>query len=569
MNRTQFLKLLSALLALTIGLFGGVVHAAPAALPASGWYAVAWNRASNTLHWINAGGEQASIERPRLPEEAIDGSNARVTVSPNGRTLVITAVLTNGREGIGFYDLAVGQFIRTHTADAFETFLNPGRYAFTESSTHAVAALKNAQTGDWRLIVFEIASGNAVDQLTRTSPNTPANFITDPSWQPSIVQFNVDEGSGSTEVRFQIWDSASETMSLFPSFKWFPATNGIVPAQPVVADAFPYNPRAGFDIQPMTGQTVLAWFDDAQGQADIGSAANSIRVQQSSQQLPAAVFTQYGANTRQPVWLKNGEWIGYRLNNGVMQPHRVVMTADGQNALPLGPNIAALYHTPDGFLALDNAMWTLMHQTDLNLEGFSAVFGTTVYAPGTEFNVVYTTPAATAFTLASVAGGIDTVAGADDIAPQVTPVTIGGTGNFDTQPTNTQPARAPLATETPLPRAPLATPTNPPRAQNPIPQPEQVCLLAPEKKLALNDKAYVADLGGTLALRTNLSDAFPSHQLPARTVVDIIDGPTCLDGYRMWRVSTTLNGQAVTGWVSEGTQQSYFLRQGLPRAVNN
>mgnify|MGYP000988143400 CR=1 FL=1 len=68
---------------------------------------------------------------------------------------------------------------------------------------------------------------------------------------------------------------------------------------------------------------------------------------------------------------------------------------------------------------------------------------------------------------------------------------------------------------------------------------------------------------------TNLSDAFPSQQLPARTVVDVIDGPTCLDGYRMWRVSTTLNGQAVTGWVSEGTQQSYFLRQGLPRAVNN
>jgi hypothetical protein len=65
--------------------------------------------------------------------------------------------------------------------------------------------------------------------------------------------------------------------------------------------------------------------------------------------------------------------------------------------------------------------------------------------------------------------------------------------------------------------------------------------------------------GGTLAMRTNVTDEFPSNQVPGNLTTRVIDGPACHRGYRFWQIQVVLNGQLTTGWVSEGTQQRYFL----------
>ena len=75
---------------------------ADTALPESEWYAVTWVEASDTLHWVNANGEQASIPRPKLDGQ-ISQAATRLHMSPNGRYLAVISPLNNGREGIGFY----------------------------------------------------------------------------------------------------------------------------------------------------------------------------------------------------------------------------------------------------------------------------------------------------------------------------------------------------------------------------------------------------------------------------------------------------------------------------------
>src|SRR5689334_5188358 len=45
------------------------------------WYAVVYQPATNTLHWVNAAGEQVVLPRPTLPDEA---QYRDLRISPNG-----------------------------------------------------------------------------------------------------------------------------------------------------------------------------------------------------------------------------------------------------------------------------------------------------------------------------------------------------------------------------------------------------------------------------------------------------------------------------------------------------
>src|SRR5690606_1774009 len=120
--------------------------AADVLLPAAPWYAVTWEEATDTLHWINASGEQASIARPKLDGQ-VSQTQTRLHISPNGRTLVVISPLLNGREAIGFYDFQTGQFAQIHETQPNEVFLPAGRQPFTETSGHFAIPLRNQSSG--------------------------------------------------------------------------------------------------------------------------------------------------------------------------------------------------------------------------------------------------------------------------------------------------------------------------------------------------------------------------------------------------------------------------------------
>src|SRR5687768_10545022 len=103
MLRVRFVVL--ALLIFIIALLAALpASAVIQPLPASEWYAVLWDSQNDVLYWVNADGQQASLPRPKLPNEA-PVSEAQFRISPNGRYLVLAAKLNNQAYGLGIYDL--------------------------------------------------------------------------------------------------------------------------------------------------------------------------------------------------------------------------------------------------------------------------------------------------------------------------------------------------------------------------------------------------------------------------------------------------------------------------------
>lgn len=120
-----------------------------------------------------------------------------------------------------------------------------------------------------------------------------------------------------------------------------------------------------------------------------------------------------------------------------------------------------------------------------------------------------------------------------------------------TPPISTVPPRASVPTSTPPPRAmPTATIGGFTIGD---------CSQAPSNYLAIGYMARVADLDGTLALRSTPSAATPFAQLNTNTVVNITGGYQCHNGFRYWEVSATQNNQVLNGWVADGLNSKQYL----------
>jgi hypothetical protein len=142
-----------------------------------------------------------------------------------------------------------------------------------------------------------------------------------------------------------------------------------------------------------------------------------------------------------------------------------------------------------------------------------------------------------------------------------TPVTVGD--SLASLPTVTTALVVTTVTQTPTPALavevfPSATPTAVVEATE-IVSPGAVCELAPATRLAPQMRALTNTPEGTLALRLGPTDEQPSEQIPHGTEVTVLGDARCQNGYRIWPVGVTINGMVVVGWVSEGTQEQYFL----------
>jgi len=644
-------------------------------LPASNWYAITWVRSTDTLHWVNANGEQAHMTRPKLTNEIENSATLRMEISPNGQHMVLIANLQNGNLGVGFYDFVTGQFVQQHEAQPNEALSLPSKLAFSFTGSHVAMALRNTVSQEWRVLVFESATGNAVDQITRTSTILPDTFITDPSWWPIITHFSVDEGIGQSFVGLQTITNNPSQLT-FPSFNWYHNPVPAVANTPIVPASLPFSPFAGHDVLATTKAVTFAGFNEQEGAPLNNLVGNFIGTHMAANVLPVPVVNSGGYTVNSPQWLNNGAWIGYRVQNNVQQSHYAITSAQNDTSIPFGPNIGAIHSTTDGFVAVNVIDWQLYHTTDLNMDAFAYQFGNTVFQSNNlPFSVIYTTPEGTFFSLQSLPvvpnvelGGNEQVqapvepcgtapaprltvgenarvtftTGSDlnirtaadgDYIMQIAegtvvsvvngPVcannyrwwhvqfenlgaTVGGwaaegdSNDYFLEPFETVlgdplqfvPTATPLVLQIattqpdvevapPLGFAPTNTPelniappvavvpTNTPELQ--IKKPLELvptatplvlqanCYQSPASQLQVGMKAKTVDLDGTLAMRTNLTDATPTYQVPAQKNVTILAGPQCREGIRMWQVSTKLNGQEVVGWIAEGFGNNYYM----------
>ncbi|MBW4438848.1 MAG: hypothetical protein KME04_17050 [Pleurocapsa minor GSE-CHR-MK-17-07R] len=510
-------------------------------LPASPWYAVTWVPSTDRLHWITPAGEQASISRPQMPGETGDLAQTTVRIAPNGRQLVMMTPLNSGRWGIGFYDLATGQWIQTHEAQPDEGPAPLMSLDFTTVSGHFATVLRNQASGDWRILVFETATGNAVAQLNRTDAFLPQTFYSDTNWHPVIASFGIDEGLGTLDMRLQHVSIAPPPYYAVPSFRWYPLPPPVLAAAPVVPDVLLYTPLIGLDVFKTTGQVVIGTFDSNQGAQPSPSIGNRIVTLQGGQAVPSVLVSDDAYTLNNPQWLRGNEWVGYRVqNDGLFQPHFAVTTAaNGGDGLPLGPNIGAIHGTPDGFVAVDALAWRLYHATDLTMEGFAAVFGTTVFESGQPFSVIYVTPEGATFGLTTLATPI-VPPGLDIAQPGVASPTPG----LDI---------AVLPTATPSPGLDMAAPVD-------------NCPGAPAPRMIPGAPGMVSFTNGqALNLRSTPAGAI-SGQLPEGTVFAVMNvAPQCVNGYLWWNLQ--LNN-ASTYWAAEGDNDGYFMEPHTPVVPN-
>jgi|GEM_PF-5107909 len=615
-------KLVAVLIILMMAILavpGVLANQAP--LPDAEWFAVVHVPETDTLHWVNDGGYHASTQRPTWTDENPNIA-PKLHITPDGRTLIQVITAANGRQQIAFHDLETGQLLASHEAQSGESFI------WSDDNPSALAANRFAigmsapDVSQWRIIVFDTATGAALHVLTQDAPGVPLPANT---FFPYVLHYDLNEGQGQLSVHFQMRSAANEVHA----FEWIPEQG----EASVMMGAYNFNPESGYDVDLLSdsilfienAQTVKGYYDGVMDE----------------------LITESGTPTN-PIWLNRTEWFAYYYQDGVFAPHwRIADVESSVQVIPFGPNITALYSTPDGLLAFDTFERTLMHSTALPVDAHQAQIGTTIFSSDYAFDVVYVTPWGANFNLPSVyySGGVNNdldvaapvlcdeapesrlaigmrarVTYTDGVplrvrnAPNGEIITqlqegtefnvIGGSvcengylwwqiqtddnligwsaegadDSYFIEPW--QQVAPPTAEPTELV---FVAPVNP-TATTVVggvyvaPQPTAtaaigvyvapaICNNSPESRLSVGDHAHT-DTTGTLAMRTNLSDQYPSNQIPDNVTVLILEGPRCSDdGQRMWRVRTrNVDGDQVEGWIAEGWQNTYYLIPGMARA---
>jgi hypothetical protein len=366
------LSLLSLLLLLAI-----ITPSAAQDLPGANWYAVAWLPQADTLHWLNEDGEVTSIARPKLPAEAAF-PQAQMRISADGRVLMIVAALVDGTQGIGFYDLETGQFLRTHQAQPDEDILLG--LDDTSQGDQIAVGFATLQTNAWRVIVFEFSSGDAIAQLTNADPIAA---ITPDNRTPIIVYYAPDT------VHFHLTqDGVSSAES---AFAWNPVDGALSPS--------PYINLNG-DILASTGEQT---FPTENGTFDLVASplpqlVGGNAIGRGDRLNPTTLYADSDTFKTMPRWVAGGGWVAFQawLADGNAFWLAVPATGDTQPRL-LGEDITQVYGAPAGYLALhtDNRItYNLSFNQNDNL---------LILPPGAETpQIIYITPHDATFLLETV-----------------------------------------------------------------------------------------------------------------------------------------------------------------------
>lgn len=648
----RWLWIIPALALLAAHLLPAAPAQADQALPPYAWYAVAHTVEDDTLHWISPLGEVATLARPHLPNES-PSAMPQMRIAPNGQYLVLAAELNNTNQGIGIFNLGTGAWVQTHEAQPGETIFLGSEDSFSFATGRVAVGFMSGdyQNPAWRVIVFDLASGNATAVLDHTNPQAPSGQLA----IPRVKYYGIDEGLGEEEVHIQFIPYGTEGGEIVPATRWLPFP---APAnQAAAVTPSPYT-RLSSDVSFLSGEEVFAFNDANYGTLPPqGPAPSYNALGRETPQLAienATTFWVDGTSWNfSAEWANSDQWALYWSSNDQNVENWNIVLADGapnnNQRTQLGP-LDEVAGTPDGALLVDQG-GTIRFTNNI-----ADANGTALFTPNAPVNtdIIYVTPAGVQFTLTSL-GDLDIVAvpaGPGDVAP---PVTVQPAGPNDIAPPvqscpGAPPARLAVGEQarvtftngTPLniranpggnqlaqidegtvvdviggpqcqgeytwwqisvvqgaavngwaaegdlndyylepwdgvvvnpgvvnpgvvQAAPTATPpvlifvTPVGNGGNPGDITVGDCSQAPALHVQVGQTVLTAPSDGTYSFFNSLNDEFPTNQVPPDVFAQIVGGPGCKNGYRMWRIQVDLGGQLVTGWISEGTQQKYFI----------
>jgi len=495
MKRTLIMMLL--LLLGYAGINPGMVHAQQP-LHGTPWYVMAYQPETDSLHWINPGGEQASMPRPTLDDEA---QHLDMRVSPNGETLVMTAQLNSGLQSLGIYNLATGVFNQTHIAQPGETIHLGDRHIFTEDSQFFAVGLSGGDFANptWRVILFDTETGDATSFIDHTHPEAPDLPLSAPSVQVLDDVF----------VHVQMIPQGVGGAVEWPAYTW--RAFSYVPEAALIVES-PYT-RAEMDYRSSDGRVAFTYTDNAYASADpSGPMPNFNAV---GWTIPtsddASVTTVHADSSRYHLaarWALGDTWLLFLSDDASGNRYWSIIEMDGapgdNGFLPLSPEIEEVYGLIDGYLMVN----------DSNMLLYSNTFDPNTALPLAQLTaqaeVVYVTPMGIPYTLSAVPG-----------SPAVIP-------------------------PTPVVITPVAPSTEAP--------PVIDCSLAPPQRVVIGSGARVVPSVGGLNLRAEPNGSI-LLTLTGGDTLDVTGGPICSDGLYWWQV----NHAGTIGWVAEATSNGYFI----------
>lgn len=467
-------------------------------LPASPWYAVIYQPETDSLHWVNAAGQQATIPRPKLPEEM---EYREMRISPDGRILVMVSKLLDGRDSLGIYDLAAGVFLQTHQAQPGEIINLGGETIFTANSVYFAVGLHSGDFANpaWRVILFESQTGNVMAFIDHTHPDAPQVQLSTPQ-----VQY-----LDGTFVHFQMIPQSVGAAPTWPAFAW--RVTGFDPTVPAIVESF-YT-QAELQVQLLTGKVALNYLDNnyaappPEGQFPVFNAIGwSIPGNGGEVTTVHVDASRYHLMTR---WAKGGEWILFYSADSQNNYYWNIVLAEGtlgnNSHMPFDPQYEQVYGTSDGYLLVNSANG--LYYTNGFAPNTAQIIGQITEAG----EVVYVTPIGVSFMLQQLAEPGEQVAAAE-LQPEVEVTVL------------------------------------PPAA------PADDCSLAPAHRVFIGTQARVLPSQGALNVRQQPSGTILTS-FAGGTTFSVTGGAICSEGLWWWQIQR----EGVVGWLAEGTSSGYFI----------
>lgn len=477
----------------------------------------------DVLYLINQNGEVTNFPRPKLPDEAItDAPTANVAISRDSRFMVVSSRLNSDVDAVGIYSFAEGRFLQVHQAQPNEDIqlgFQPGsvrggsQYIFDSTSQQVAIGFslldfENEANSQWRVMIFDLATGNALYQLESTNPELVALLEADQlafSF-PRTVYF------GEDTVNIQILPAFGEGLTTYPAVAWHPNGNFIETSPMLMGDmdvlvtseeiVFPFLSEEFISVEPYG--PFVAYNTLATGTLDD----------------PTVIWADGTRVHMAPRWANNGNMVIFR-SFGALEdsnPERWgVLDVERQSVIQLDPGLTNLYPLPSGFLSLSQLGAVSAH------DPADPLLASRIWqAPDT------LTPSIVWASLPGYPFGLESI--------MVGTTIISLNGNPQIQPT-------PVGTLIP----PTLAPTLPAVA---------VCAGAPTSRMALGMVGRITFTDGTSTRLRSGPGSSILTLMPEGTPFTVIGGPTCQDNFAWWQIRL-VDGQV--GWVAEGNANTYFI----------
>lgn len=525
------------ILMLCLSLFGSVTtslgydtHLTTSSTPelqTSAWVIVMYDDTIDTLYWLDENGEQASLQRPNLPNEA-NPANPRMLISPNGRILVIKASLANGLQGLGFYDLQTKNFIQTHIAQPGEYVIIGGQHSINANSARIAVGFTtppNAGSDEfsWRVIEFDLITGNPLDEL-RSDGSEIQNFVggeffTNSIYDPYVVYYHTDEATGNSDIHIQyvVW---GEPPFERPTLAWYPqGVPGV--GQEIVSS--PYT-IVGIDFDLATGDALFVHEDPNYPNLggtglfrNYNSVARGVPDGVGNYPDPQVLHVDGNSFFYRARWASNGSMVLMSFGNQQEDEQWYYMRM-GAGPIQVGSNTVDVIGLPIGFAWVDNTGRVGVHWADNS----------------NQIDNLWQAPSQYPRFLWASIGSIPFVL--NNLSSLGTANNANNSGNNNNQGSGNNNGNVNSNGQTGLVH----------------------CTGAPPSQVSVGMLARVTFTDGRPLNMRDQPNGTVIQQIDEGTPFNIVSGPLCGGDYTWWEIRLF---NRTTGWVAEGDAENYYIEQ--------